>query len=346
MYNIIAHYIHSHIVGIDYLPDPLSGFGIFNFENIFINYFSYDTHTLNNRSFPQGSARIVVASYLPPSSVSVHLEVLYAEGSLCVNSVYCAGSGIDIKNSNLVISTFGVKTNNDYEDEYIKKRRFIRSINRINYLQYINFDFGRSTAMTFTLNDEYINNEKLIRVRLRRVERYLDSLGVDYYIKGKEYGDLNNRLHYHIVAINCPYIYQDKINKVWGLSARNVELQEIEDYKGGIVGGVAYLVDYVKKGVNLQFSRAFFKEGLLRNDVYYTVYYDKATLKVVPHPVFGAYITKKDYKIFRGRLSVPELALLEWYNWKDRNKDFYYYQRLYNEVLKTTNEGGGSGFPV
>jgi len=200
--------------------------------------------------------------------------------------------------------------------------------------------------MTFTLNDEYINNKKLIRVRLRRVERYLDSLGVDYYIKGKEYGDLNNRLHFHIVAINCPYIPQDKINKVWGLSNCNVELQEIKDYKGGIVGGVAYLVDYIKKGVNLQFSRAFFKEGILRNDVYYTVRYDKTTLKVVPHPVFGTYITKKDYKIFRGRLSVSELALFEWYNWKDRNKDFYYYQRLYNEVLKTTSKGGGSGFPA
>jgi len=30
-------------------------------------------------------SRIVVASYLPPSSVSVHLEVLYAEGSLLIN---------------------------------------------------------------------------------------------------------------------------------------------------------------------------------------------------------------------------------------------------------------------
>jgi len=244
------------------------------------------------------------------------------------------GSGdFYFKNSNLVISTFGVKTNNDYKDGYSKHRRFIKALSRINYLQYINFDFGRSTALTLMISDKFINNEKLIRVRLRRVERYLDSLGVDYYIKGKEYGDLNNRLHFHIVAINCPYIYQDKINKVWGLSARNVELQEIKDYKGGIVGGVAYLVSYIKKGVNLQFSRAFFKEGLLRNDVYYTVYYDRVLKRVFPDPIFGAYITKKDYRIFKGRLSAPELALFEWYNWKDRNKDFYYYQRLYSEVL-------------
>jgi len=277
----------------------------------------------------------------------VHLEVLYAEGSLCVNSVYCAGSGIDVKNSLLVISTFCSIFHNGWVDEYTKKRRFIRSINRINYLQYINFDFGRSTAIGLTIDDKFINDGKAIRRGLKRVERFLKGIGSNKFIVSKEYGDLNNRLHYHIVVINCPFILQDKINKVWGLSPnRDVYLQEIEDYKGGIVGGVAYLVSYVKKGVNLQFSRAFFKEGILRNDVYYTVRYDKATLKVVPHPVFGTYIIKKDYKIFRGRLSVSELALLECYNWKDRNKDFYYYQRLYSEVLKTTNEGGGSGFPV
>jgi len=218
-------------------------------------------------------------------------------------------------------------------DGYSKHRRFIRSINRINYLQYINFDFGRSTALTLTISDKFIDDDKAIINGLERVERYLKSIGVKYFIVSKEYGDLNNRLHFHIVAINCPYIEQDKINKVWGLSTRNVELQEITDYKGGIVGGVAYLVDYIKKGVNLQFSRAFFKEGLIRNDVYYTVYYDKVFKRVFPNPVFGAYITKRDYKIFKGRLSAPELALLEWFNWKDRNKDFYYYQRLYSEVL-------------
>jgi len=275
------------------------------------------------------------------------LEVLYAEGSLCVNSVYCAGSGIDIKNSNLVISTFdGQFKKIDIDYEYSKHRRLVKCLTRLNYLQWIGFDFGRCTAITLTIEDKYILNDKLIEQRLQNVERYLKKIGVVYYIKGKEYGDLNNRLHYHMVAINCPYILQDKINKVWGLSTRNVELQEIKDYKGGIVGGVAYLVSYVKKGVNLQFSRAFFKEGILRNDVYYMVRYDKATLKVVSHPVFGTYITKKDYKIFRGRLSAPELALFEWFNWRDRNKDFYYYQRLYSEVLKTTSKGGGSGFPA
>ena len=82
-------------------------FGFFYFENIFINYFSYDTHTLNNRSFPQGLARIVVASYLPPFPGIGAFGSPLCRGFPVVNSVYCAGSGIDgVKNSNLVLSTF------------------------------------------------------------------------------------------------------------------------------------------------------------------------------------------------------------------------------------------------
>ena len=88
MYNIDAHYNHIHIVGKDYLPDPLSGFGFFYFYK-FYKLFRYGLSRLLGsdglKFINRALSRIVVASYLPPSSVSVHLEVLYAEGSLLIN---------------------------------------------------------------------------------------------------------------------------------------------------------------------------------------------------------------------------------------------------------------------
>ena len=272
MYNVSTPVGVAHIskgVATEAVPDPLSGFGFFNFKN----------------------------SLLDISTFCVHFEN---------------------KNS---IKNFG----------YSAYRRYIKSINRINYLQYIDFDFGRSTAITFSINEDYIDDKKAIRNALCKVEKFLRRKGIKYYIVAKELGEKTNRLHYHYIVFNCPFINKDKITKIWGLGW--VWLQEVVNYKGGIVGGVAYIVSYLKKGLNLQFSRAFFKEGILRNDVYYTVYYDKVFKRVFPHPIFGTYITKKDYRIFSGRCSASELALLEWYNWKDRNKDFYYYQRLYSEVL-------------
>lgn len=214
--------------------------------------------------------------------------------SRCLNSPgYCLNSP---KNSSLDISTFYSAFNFDYSQH----RRFIRSINRLNYLQYIGFDFGRSTAITLTISNDYINNKVAIRNARDRFQRFLRRRGIRYYVVAKELGALNDRLHYHVVVFNCPFLDMQQVDKIWRIG-QDIKFQEIKNIRGAIY----YIVSYLKKGINLQFSRAFFKERLLSNDVFYTVQYDKKTGLLSPHGVYGAYITKKDYNIFKGRIPSP-----------------------------------------
>ena len=70
------------------LPNLFIGLGVFYFHK-FYRLFRYGLSRLLGsdglKFINRALSRIVVASYLPPSSVSVHLEVLYAEGSLLIN---------------------------------------------------------------------------------------------------------------------------------------------------------------------------------------------------------------------------------------------------------------------
>jgi len=182
------------------------------------------------------------------------------------------------------------KAQKKHSSEYVKHRRFVRSINRLNYLKFIDFNFGRCTALTATISDAFIDDKRAIDNARLQLVRYLKSQGVRYYIVAKEYGDKTNRLHYHYVLFGAPYLEQSDVVNSWGIGF--VYMQEVKnDLKDefnlqGIQdnnvadGAVFYLSHYLKKGVNLQFSRSWFKDGILRNDVYYLLQYDKDIKKV------------------------------------------------------------------
>ena len=92
LYNIIAPITLVQSVGtvssVIILPSPFIGLGVFYF-NKFYKLSRYGLSRLLGsdglKFINRALSRIAVASYLPPSSVSVHLEVLYAEGSLLIN---------------------------------------------------------------------------------------------------------------------------------------------------------------------------------------------------------------------------------------------------------------------
>jgi hypothetical protein len=204
--------------------------------------------------------------------------------------------------SNLDISTLcAVKVKS-----YSQYRRFVKSVSRLNYLQFSGFNFGRCTAITLTISNDYIGNKKAIRLALNRFEDMLKRKGIFYYVIVKELGDLTYRLHYHAILFNAPKLDMLEVDKVWRIGT-DIKFQEVK----GVRGGVYYLVSYVKKGLNLQWSRGFFKNGVLSNGVYYLVKYNKATSSVYVDNVFNSpCISKRDYRIFKGRLNKSEMALL------------------------------------
>ena len=89
MYNIIAPITLVQSVGtvssVIILPSPFIGLGVFYF-NKFYKLSRYGLSRLLGsdglKFINRALSRIVVASYLPPSSVSVYLVVLNAGGSL------------------------------------------------------------------------------------------------------------------------------------------------------------------------------------------------------------------------------------------------------------------------
>ena len=202
--------------------------------------------------------------------------------------------------SSLDISTFcAVK-----QKTYSQHRRFIKSINRLNYLQFAGFNFGRCTSITLTISEDFIKDKKSIRCALNRFEDMLRAKAIPYYIIVKELGDLHDRQHYHVILFNAPFLDMNEVDKIWRVGS-DIRFKEIKNVRGGVY----YITSYIKKGLNLQWSRGFFKAGLLRNDVFYLVKYDKATRQLFINNIWNApFITKKDYKIFKGRMTSAEMA--------------------------------------
>ena len=192
---------------------------------------------------------------------------------------------------------------------YSQHRRQVKSLNRLNYLQYTHFDFGSTVFLTLTISDTYVNDKRAIYNAKKRLQRWLRRRGIKYYIIAKEYGALHGRLHYHLVIFQFPVKFETNqqardyknefIVPVWRIGFCDLE----RSYNK--LGGVFYVVSYAKKGVNLQFSRAFFKERLLSNNVYYLLGYNKDTKKVGLYSplskIFGAYVSKFDYEVFTNR---------------------------------------------
>jgi hypothetical protein len=187
---------------------------------------------------------------------------------------------------------------------FSQRRRFIKSISRLDYLQWIGFNFGRCSALTLTISNDYIGDKHAIRNALNRQEDMLRRYGVRYYVIAKELGELHNREHFHAILFNAPKLDLQELDKVWRIG-QDIKIKEIKNPRGGVF----YITSYVKKGLNLQWSRAFFKNGLLSNGVYYLVKYDKATRQLYINNIWNApFITKKDYDIFKGRMSSAEMA--------------------------------------
>ena len=228
--------------------------------------------------------------------------------------------------SSLDLPTFCLASSKRYP-EYSQYRRFVKSRSRLNYLQYIGFGFGRCSAITLTISSAYINDKKSIRYALNRFESMLRRKDIDKYIIAKEEGELHRREHFHAILFDAPFIpvsYQiareyalvhrlhlseralrDNLDDIWRIG-QDIKIKEIKNIRGGVF----YLASYIKKGFYLQWSRGFFKESLLRNDVYYTLDYDKTTGIITPDKVFGAYITKSDYFFFKSHIPSALLARL------------------------------------
>lgn len=239
-----------------------------------------------------------------------------------------------LKNSSLDLSTlYGVSLKRC--SDYSQYRRQVKSMSRLNYLQYIGFNFGRCSAIALTINKDYIDDKKSIILALNRFERYLRRQGIDKYIIAKEQGELHRREHFHAILFDASFIpvsyemYQgyalehhlflparelrNNLDDIWRIG-QDIRIKEIKNVRGGVF----YICSYIKKGLNLQWSRGFFKESLLRNDVYYMLHYDKKTGFIVPDEVFGVYITKSDYNIFKSHIPSALLARL---NLKNFNKE-------------------------
>jgi hypothetical protein len=230
--------------------------------------------------------------------------------------------------------------NKNIQTYFVKHRRFIRSIGRLNYLKYTKFYFGRCTALTATINDDYIDNPEAIRVARQRLVRYLKEQGVKYYIVAKELGSQTNRLHYHYVIINAPKLNHEEVINAWGIGyvylqeLKNNRIEEelsIEDVpKPDNVadGAIFYISKYLKKGLNLQFSRSWFRDGILRNDVYYLVEYDKTTNQVKLNDFSRKYFDNKPY------VTKNEFAsFFAHYNIEDTQKTV----KLHNAMLDVYN---------
>lgn len=112
----------------------------------------------------------------------------------------------------------------------------------------LSFNFGRSTFLTLTISDDYIDDDKAIKFFRSRLERYLLAQGISFYII-IELGDLTHRLHYHLILFNAPYFIIEELCKVWHIG--NVKIQEVKNTNGTIY----YLAYYIKKGLNMNFYR-------------------------------------------------------------------------------------------
>jgi hypothetical protein len=262
--------------------------------------------------------------------------------------------------------------NKNIQTWFTKHRRFIRSIGRLNYLKYINFYFGRCTALTATISDDYINDKRAIDNARLQLVRYLKDKGIKYYIVAKELGSENNRIHYHYVLINAPKLNHEEVINSWGIGyvylqeLKNKKIEEelsIEDTPNPndnvADGAIFYISKYLKKGLNLQFSRSWFKDGILRNDVYYLVEYDKTTNKVKLNDFSKKYfnnkvfVTKNEFRSFFAHYDIEDTkrvinnynAKMNTYNLYNEEVDFHRQwievaQKKANDYLEDNNFAG------
>lgn len=155
-------------------------------------------------------------------------------------------------------------------------RRFVVAINRLLYLKYFDFDFSnkRTSFITLSLSNLYVGGPKRIHLAKEKVFRLLKRWGCDKYVVAKELGALNGRLHFHIVAFQCPFIpatykiyakysarrnlnlserkLRGNLQDTWGLGGTDIE----QGY-GAENSAVFYLIKYAKKGLRLQWSTGF-----------------------------------------------------------------------------------------
>jgi len=261
--------------------------------------------------------------------------------------------------------------NKNIQSWLTKHRRFIRSIGRLNYLKYIGFHFGRCTALTATISDEFINDKRAIDNARLQLVRYLKEQGIRYYIVAKELGSQTNRLHYHYVIINAPKLSHEEVINSWGIGY--VYLQELKNKKieeelsiedtpkpdNVADGAIFYISKYLKKGLNLQFSRSWFKDGILRNDVYYLVEYDKTTNQVKLNDFSKKYfnnktfVTKNEFRSFFAHYDIEDTkrvmnnynAKMNTYNLYDEEVDYHrswieLSQKKANDYLEDNNIWG------
>jgi hypothetical protein len=155
-------------------------------------------------------------------------------------------------------------------------RRFIVAINRLLYLKYVGFDFSnkRTSFITLSLSNLYVGDVKRIHLAKEKVFRLLQRWGCDKYVIAKELGALRGRLHFHIIAFNCPFIPASydiylKYSKRRGLDLSERKLRNnlkdvwrlgrsgIEQGYGAENSALFYLIKYAKKGLRLQWSTGF-----------------------------------------------------------------------------------------
>jgi len=261
--------------------------------------------------------------------------------------------------------------NKNIQTWFTKHRRFIRSIGRLNYLKYTKFHFGRCTALTATISDDYINNKRAIDNARLQLVRYLKEQGVRYYIVAKELGSQTNRLHYHYVIVDAPKLNHEEVINAWNIGY--VYLQELKNKKieeeliiedtpkpdNVADGAIFYISKYLKKGLNLQFSRSWFKDGILRNDVYYLVEYDKVTNQVKLNDFSKKYfnnrlfVTKNEFASFFAHYDIEDTkrvvknynAKMNTYNMYDEEVDYHRQwievaQKKANDYLEDSNIWG------
>jgi hypothetical protein len=73
-------------------------------------------------------------------------------------------------------------------------------------------------------------------------------------------------------------------------------MQELKGENDSVVdGAVFYVSSYLKKGLDLRFSRSWFNDGILRDDVYYLVEYDKDKKVVRLNDYSIKYFDKKPF---------------------------------------------------
>lgn len=196
-------------------------------------------------------------------------------------------------------------------------RRFIVAINRLLYLRYFNYDFSNkhTSFITLSLSNLYVGDPRRIKLAKQKVFRLLKRWGCTQYVVAKELGALNGRLHFHIVAFQCPFIpanykiyakysarknlnlserkLRNNLQDVWGLGRSQVR----QGY-GRENSAVFYLIKYAKKGLRLQWCSGFNVIMPLVGYIY-NVQYDRKSDQVKKRFLDEDLLIEKEGEAFR-----------------------------------------------